>query len=139
VVSQDFAQGHIQRLNGIGRVDGFANVSREAKEGDNPLPVGHPGFADGGIAVIPLRGKVHQGRFSVGGRGGAIDGLEVGGHRFTVFIGDVAQRIAHQVNDAQLHPGLRKDRFNGLGKAREPIHTGDKDIFHTSILEFRQH
>jgi len=77
VVSQDFTQGHIQRLNGIRRIDGFVNVSGESKEGDNPLPVGHPGFTEGGIASVPCRRKVHESRLSVRGRYRAIDGFEV--------------------------------------------------------------
>jgi hypothetical protein len=37
--------------------------------------------------------------------------LDVGCHGFPVFVGDIAEGIAHHMDDAQLHPSLRKDRF----------------------------
>jgi len=32
------------------------------------------------------------------------------------------------VNDTQLHSSLRKDRFNGIGKTRKPVHASNEDI-----------
>jgi site-specific DNA recombinase len=43
------------------------------------------------------------------------------------------------VHDAQLHLGLGKDRLDSFGKAFQAIHTGDENVLHTTILQFRHH
>jgi len=45
MISQDFPQRHVHRLNGVGGVDGFTDVRREGKEGNDSVPVRHPGLA----------------------------------------------------------------------------------------------
>jgi osmoprotectant transport system substrate-binding protein len=46
----DLADSHIHRLDGIGGVDRFTDLKGIVKEGNNVLPMGHPGFADGGVS-----------------------------------------------------------------------------------------
>jgi hypothetical protein len=40
------------------------------------------------------------------------------------------------MDDAVLHLGLRKNRLYCLREALESVHTGDKDFFHPSALQF---
>jgi len=47
MIFSDLADGHIHRLDRIGSVDGLTNLRGIGKEGNNPLPMGEPGFADG--------------------------------------------------------------------------------------------
>lgn len=42
------------------------------------------------------------------------------------------------MDDTELHLRLRKDHFNGIGKAFKAIDTGDKNIFQAACLELRQ-
>jgi hypothetical protein len=43
MITRDFAQRHIDRLDGIGGVDHFANILWKGKQGDHADPVGSPG------------------------------------------------------------------------------------------------
>ena len=54
MITRDFAQRHIDRLDGIGGVDHFANILWKGKQGDHADPVGSPGLANAGIEPIPF-------------------------------------------------------------------------------------
>ena len=60
MILEHFSQGHIERFNGIGGVNGLANFWWECKEQNDSDPVIHPGAADGRVLLIPLRGKRPQ-------------------------------------------------------------------------------
>src|SRR5579875_982288 len=57
MVARHLAQGHVQRLNGVGGVDHAAKVFWKGKPGDHMAPGGRPEFADGGGELIPLLRK----------------------------------------------------------------------------------
>ncbi len=127
MIARDLAQGHIDRLNGIGRVDHLANILWKGKQWDHVGPVGSPRRADTGREPVPFLGKQFQIELGFTLGTGGVDRFEVGRHRFHVLMRHVAQRISDQRNHAQLHPCLRRDRFNGFGQASQPIDTGNKD------------
>ena len=54
-------------------------------------------------------------------------------------VGDVTQRGPHQVDDAELHLGLRIGRANRLGKAGQAVDAGHEDVVQAAILQVRQH
>jgi hypothetical protein len=89
---------------------------------------GPPRFANAGIERIPLLGKQFQIElgFRLGTRG--VDGFEVSCDLFHMFVGHIAQRVAHQMHHAQLHPCLWIDRLYGFGQAGQAIHAGNEDV-----------
>ena len=50
----DLPQGPVDRFNGVGRVDGFADLGRILQERDELRPVCAPALANGGIFTVPL-------------------------------------------------------------------------------------
>ena len=91
MISQDLAEGHIHRFNGIGGVDGFADVRWESEEGNDPVPVIDPGFANRGVLLVPAIAKVNQGLLCLGFSRSSVDRFQVSGNGFAVFVGDIAQ------------------------------------------------
>jgi hypothetical protein len=116
MITQDFSQRHIHRFNGIGGVDRLANISRKREEGNDAVPVVHPRLANRGILLVPPFRKLDQSLFCFWLSGSSINGLEMGGNCLTVFVGDIAEGVANQVNDTELYLGLGKDRLNRIRK-----------------------
>jgi len=50
----DFSQGAVERLNGIGGINGAADLGRKGEKGRDMHPVLPPGLADGGKVGIPF-------------------------------------------------------------------------------------
>ena len=50
----DLAQGPVERFDGVGRVNDFADLGRILQERDELRPVRAPTLADGGIFAVPL-------------------------------------------------------------------------------------
>ena len=98
-------------------------------------PMLSPGFADGGIGCIPRFLERVQLGFGFFGRGGLVDLFQIGRHRFVLFPRHIPQTIAHHMDNASLYPGLRKSRFDRLGKTAQPIDTGDKQVVHAAIFQ----
>jgi hypothetical protein len=86
VIACHLAQRHIDRLNGIGRVDYLTDVLWEGKERDDASPVGSPRFANARIERIPFLGKEFQIELGFRLGTGGVDGFEVGRHRFHVLV-----------------------------------------------------
>ena len=129
-----FAQRHVQRLNRVGRVDHLPNLRRVREERNHARPVAAPGLRNRGKLRIPLQAKLSQSLFGFRfGRGG-VDRLQVRRHFLALFPAHIVQRVPHQMHDAQLHFGLRKDTLNRFGKTFQPVHAGDKDVFYAAIL-----
>src|SRR6266568_7432553 len=57
MIARHLAQGHVQRLNSIGRINNLANVFWESKQWDHTGPVCPPRLANAGIEPIPFLGK----------------------------------------------------------------------------------
>ena len=144
MISQDFSQRHIHRFNGIGRVDRFPNIVREGKEREHSLPVIQPGFTNGGIVLVPDLCEFEQFLFRFRFRHRTIDFFQVAGDCFPVFIGDIREGIPHHMYDTKLNLGLGKHGFIELrsakgvriGKTRQAITAGDKDVLNPTILQF---
>jgi hypothetical protein len=49
------------------------------------------------------------------------------------------QRSPHHMHDAKLHLGPGRDRLDGFRKSFQPIHAGDQDVLHPTVLQLRQH
>ena len=81
----DLAQGPVDRLNGVGRVDDFADLGRILQEGDEFRPVRAPTLADRGVFAVPFEFKSLQGLFGRGLRSRPIDCLQIGRHRPAFF------------------------------------------------------
>ena len=60
-VLRDLAQAHVHRLNGIGRVNHFANLWWIVKERNDALPVSSPALHDGRIVFAPYSLKFIHG------------------------------------------------------------------------------
>ena len=80
----------------------------------------------GGLASVPGLGTALQGGFSALPGGGGLEGLPVLDHRPAVLIADLSQGVTHLRDQPQLHLGVRKPGRKGLGKAGEPLDTGNK-------------
>jgi hypothetical protein len=141
-VAADLAKRAVERLDGIGGVDDFADLRGEVEEGGELVPVGLPAAADGG--VFGIVGGAEGFQRASGGLlgGGAVDGLEVGGDLLALLPVDefeaVAQLVddaAQLVDDAALDPALGKDRFEGLGKAAEAVDAADEDVLKSAVFE----
>ena len=139
MILEDFSQAHVHRFDGIGGVDDFADLAWKSKEGNNPLPMVHPGLADGRVLSIPFLSKLHQALLGFCFSKCGVDEPEVSRDRFTVFVGHVGQRIPDHMDNTELHQRFREHRFNGIGKPRQAIHTGNEDVLKSAILKFREH
>ena len=103
------------------------------------LPGLAPGLADHRVALTPglfEGGERFRGRVRVDG---GVDRLQVFGDGAPVLVRHEAQRLADQVHDAGLHPGLREDRFDRLGEALEPVDAADQDVADAALLQLAQH
>ncbi len=111
MMPRHFAQGHIDRLNGVGRVDPLTALFGRTEQRDNPRPMSVPRFADDRILVIPLLGKQLQIElcFCLGCR--RINRFQVLCSLCSLLVSDIFQRIAHQMDQAQLDLGLRKRQY----------------------------
>jgi transposase len=63
-----------------------------------------------------------------------VDHLQIGGNFALHFPRHEVQAVAHHVKHAKLHGCFRIDRFNGFGKAFEPIDAGDKNVLHAACF-----
>ena len=57
---QDFP---FHRFNSISRINSLANIRREGKERNNPLPVIQPRLTNSGILFVPTLSKFNEGLF----------------------------------------------------------------------------
>jgi len=62
-----------------------------------------------------------------------VNAAQIGCYLSSLLPGRVVQAVAHHVDNAQLHHGLWKHRFNGLRKAFEPIDAGDEDVLRAPV------
>ena len=60
-MAQHPPSGQLQRFNSVGGVAGFTAVRWASKEGHHPVPVGVPGFAEGGVLLIPTLRNGNEG------------------------------------------------------------------------------
>ncbi|MNG04457.1 hypothetical protein D3C84_875910 [compost metagenome] len=67
-----------------------------------------------------------------------VDLLQIRRHRLVVLPGDIAQRVAHHVDDTQLDLGLGILHGNGIREALETIHTRDQDVFQAAVFQLGQ-
>ena len=118
----------VQRLDRVGRIDHLPDLRGVIEEDRQPLPIRPPTRADGGILRIPALRETLQGLLGLGQCRRGIDGSQVRGHCLALLPGNVLQRVAQLVHDAQLHLGPREDRLDRLGQPLEPIHAGDKAV-----------
>lgn len=67
-----------------------------------------------------------------------VHGLEIVGKLLLVLVRDEHERVAYLVHDTYLYLRARKEGFNGLWEALEPVHASDEDVLHSSVLEVVQ-
>ena len=124
----------MQALDGIGRIDDFADLLGISEKGDHLLPDPAPALDDGrqlftpgtfGKILKPFRGQLHRLSF--------IDLLEFPGNRLALLPVAEAQGIANQVHNAGLNFGLGENRRNGFRKAFEPVDNGDEDVLQAAV------
>lgn len=60
MIACHFPQRHIDRFNGISRVNHFADIFWEGKQRNDAGPMSPPGLADARIEGIPFLGKQFQ-------------------------------------------------------------------------------
>lgn len=138
-VLDDLSQAPIEGFDGIGRIDGIADLRRIGQEEGQPVPAGLPGLADLGITAVPRPGEGLQGGLSGLHRRGSVDLLQIVKESLAVFKRDVLQGLPDHVDDGQLDLDLRVERFNGLRETRQPVHAGQEDILDPPVLELGQH
>ena len=80
-----------------------------------------------------------QGLLALGKGRRCVDTPQVCRNRLALFPAHIAQRVTHLMDDAELNLCLRVDGFYGFGKTFQAIHTGNEDVLHTPILQFRHH
>jgi hypothetical protein len=68
-------------------------------------------------------------------RRGRVDGVERGCRRLALLLRDVAERVAQQTDNAQLYLRSRKDRFDRLGKAFQPVDIGYQHTLDPAVLQ----
>ena len=103
------------------------------------FPMANPYLADGRELPVPLGRKGVQGRFVLLKSRGLVNGLEVSSHRLALFLGDIAQAIAHQVNDPQLNLSVRIQGLNRLRKFHQSIAAGNQDVLESPIVQVGEH
>lgn len=69
---------------------------------------------------------------------GMVDGFQVRGKRFPLFVGDIFQRVLYHMYDVALLLRLRECRRYGFFHAREPVRTQNEDILHPPVLQLVQ-
>lgn len=134
-MAADLAKRAVERFDGVGGVDDFADLRGEVEEGGELVPVGLPAAADGG--VFGVVGGAEGFQRAPGGLfgGGGVDGLEVGGDLLAFLPVDEFEAVAQLVDDAALDPTLGKDRFEGLGEAAEAVDAADEDVLEPAVFE----
>ncbi len=64
-----------------------------------------------------------------------VNRFEIAGEGLAVLPGDIPQGVADHVDDAQLHFRFGEGGFDSLGKTLEPVHTGNKNIPDSPVLD----
>ena len=97
-------------------------------------PVAAPGLGNGRKLRVPLQTKLIQSVFGISFGPGAVDCLQIPRYFLALFPANIVQLVPHQVHDAKLHFGLRKDALNRFWKAFQSVHAGNKNVFYAAIL-----
>jgi len=108
--------------------------SGKANKGITRQKSSAPQLADGGIEPIPLLGKQFEVDLCFGLGSSSIDQFQVSGHLLAMFVGDIFERIAHQVDHAQLHARLGIEGLNRFWEPCESIHASNEEVFDASML-----
>jgi Transcriptional regulatory protein, C terminal len=133
----DLAHGHLQRLTGGGRRAGTPDLARIAKHWRDARPTGPPRADQQGGARAPLGLTLRQVPFCRRTRRRLVHVLQRERDSLTVLIRNVAQGVAHELDETELNLRGRNDRCKRFGKARHASHTGDKEILDAAMFAFR--
>ena len=115
-VLHDLSQLHVQTLDGVGGVDDAAHFGRIGEERHHLRPLPAPGLGDRRTFGAPeplFEGR--ERRFRRLGVRSLVNRFELGGNRFAVLPGHIAQGVANQMHDAGLNLRLREGGLDGFG------------------------
>ncbi len=99
------------------------------------VPVVAPALDDNGIGLAPLGIKSVKRLFRGVFVDRLIDKLQVFHELFLILAGNVFDGVANLMHYAQLHGRFRKDARDGIRKALEAIHAGDKNVLNATLLK----
>lgn len=124
----------VQRLDGVGCVDDFADICRVSEERRQVGPVCLPAPAYLRVATVPSAGERFQRLLACFFCGGLVDGFQVAGDGFVVLLGNEPQAVAHHMHDAQLDAGFRIHRVDSVREAFQPVDTGYENIVQAAVF-----
>lgn len=104
----------------VGGVDHPASLWCTLEQRGQIGPVILPGAADLWVSPVPLFCKALQ--LQLGQIFGCrpVNALQISSDRLVVFPGDVFERVAHHMHDAQLDPGVSYSAARASGKPLSP-------------------
>ena len=105
------------RLHRIGGIDGRTDIAGVFEVSGQGWPFAAPGLDNHRVFVPPLGFQLLQGRFGSIQRSDFIHALEVSHKGFLMLGGDILQRVADLVDDAQLYLGVGVNAPDGLREA----------------------
>jgi len=128
----------VHSFNGVGRVDGRANVIRVFEVSRQRRPLAAPGLDDHGVLVAPLGFQVVQCGFSSVECSGAINTLKVGHEGFLVFRSHILHGVADLVDDAVLNLRVGVHAFDGLWEAFEAVNASDQNVLDAAVVQISE-
>jgi hypothetical protein len=70
---------------------------------------------------------------------GAVDRAQVVRDLPAVLVGHEPERLADQMHDPGLHPGVWEDGLDRLGEALQPVDATDQDVLDAALFQLGQH
>lgn len=129
----------VQRLDGVGCIDDFADVCRVSEERRQVSQVCLPAPAYLRIAAVPGTVERFQRLQTCFFSGGLVDGFPVVGDCLIVLLGHETKAVAHHMHYTSLDTCLRIHSVDGVREYFQAVNTGDEDIFQTTVFQLRQH
>lgn len=125
----------VQALDGVGRVDDWAQLDGEREERHEIIPRAFPGGDHRRVAITPVLRELGE---AGGGRvdgGGGVGLAQLPTHRAPVLLGGVAQARADQVHHAQLYLGLWPGRSDRVGERLKAVAADDEGVLDAAVAE----
>ena len=129
----------VQALNGVGGVDHHPHILGELEDRADSVPVVIPTPHGPGILLFPFLRDLIQ-RFPaclLGWR--IVNGFQIIGECFPVFIRHIFQRVVYLVDDAALVIGLGIRSSDGSADLGQSVRAQDQDVLYAAVFQFIQH
>ena len=131
---------HVQALDGVGGVDDAADLVREGEEGDDPVPGSLPDGERGRARLAVAQAFVELVEHLAGGIGVGrrVDAPQLRGAALALPPGEIAQRLADEMDDAGLVDRLREDGVDRLGEAGQAVGADEEHVLDAAVAQLGQ-